>query len=43
VPLKQFPTARYFQVHFEFLQEQLKLMLRVQETMRQQISQLGNN
>lgn len=39
-PLKQFPTARYFQVHFEFLQEQLQLLLRMQEVMRLQINRL---
>ncbi|MGZ0077079.1 hypothetical protein [Methylomonas sp. YC3] len=35
-----FPSARYFQIHFEFLQEQIQLILRNQETLQQQMRQL---
>ncbi len=35
-----FPAVRYFQIHFEFLQEQLQLIARNQETLQQQIQQL---
>lgn len=35
-----FPTVRYFQIHFEFLQEQIQLILRNQETLQQQMQQL---
>jgi len=37
-----FPSARYFQIHFEYLQEQLQLILRNQEVLQQQILQLEN-
>lgn len=37
---KNFPTARYFQVHFEFLQEQIQLMKNMQEVMLMQMNQL---
>jgi hypothetical protein len=39
-PLKQFLTARYFQVHFEFLQEQIQLMPQMQEAMLMQMNQM---
>lgn len=35
-----FPAVRYFQIHFEFLQEQIQLMLRNQEALQHQIQQL---
>ncbi|PKD39830.1 hypothetical protein CWO84_13410 [Methylomonas sp. Kb3] len=35
-----FPTVRYFQIHFEFLQEQIQLILRNQESLQQQMQQL---
>ncbi|WP_445369120.1 hypothetical protein ACH5Y9_07380 [Methylomonas sp. BW4-1] len=35
-----FPSVRYFQIHFEFLQEQLQLILRNQESLQQQMQQL---
>ena len=35
-----FPAVRYFQIHFEFLQEQLSLILHNQECLQQQIQQL---
>ncbi len=35
-----FPAVRYFQIHFEFLQEQLQLIARNQEALQQQIQQL---
>jgi hypothetical protein len=35
-----FPAVRYFQIHFEFLQEQIQLILRNQEVLQQQIQQL---
>ncbi len=35
-----FPAVRYFQIHFEFLQEQIQLILRNQEALQQQIQQL---
>jgi hypothetical protein len=44
VPAEQatdvFPAVRYFQIHFEFLQEQLQLILRNQEALQQQMQQL---
>lgn len=35
-----FPAVRYFQIHFEFLQEQIQLILRNQEVLQQQLQQL---
>lgn len=35
-----FSAVRYFQIHFEFLQEQLQLIARNQEALQQQIQQL---
>ena len=35
-----FPAVRYFQIHFEFLQEQLQLFARNQEALLQKIQQL---
>jgi hypothetical protein len=35
-----FPAVRYFQIHFEFLHEQLQLILRSQESLQQQMQQL---
>ncbi len=35
-----FPAVRYFQIHFEFLQEQIQLILRNQEELQQQMQQL---
>ncbi|MDD2738329.1 MAG: hypothetical protein PHR94_05310 [Methylomonas lenta] len=44
VPAEQaaeaFPAVRYFQIHFEFLQEQVQLILRNQEALQQQIQHL---
>jgi hypothetical protein len=44
VPAEQasevFPAVRYFQIHFEFLQEQIQLILRNQEVLQQQMQQL---
>lgn len=44
VPAEQaaevFPAVRYFQIHFEFLQEQVQLILRNQEALQQQMQQL---
>ena len=44
VPAEQaanvFPAVRYFQIHFEFLQEQIQLILRNQEALQQQMQQL---
>lgn len=37
-----FPAVRYFQIHFEFLQEQIQLILRNQEILQQQMQQLEN-
>lgn len=37
---EMFPAVRYFQIHFEFLQEQVQLILRNQEALQQQIQQL---
>ncbi len=37
---RNFPTARYFQVHFEFLQEQIQLMKDTQAVMLMQMNQL---
>lgn len=35
-----FPAVRYFQIHFEFLQEQIQLVLQNQESLQQQMQQL---
>lgn len=35
-----FPAVRYFQIHFEFLQEQIQLILRNQEALQQHMQQL---
>ena len=35
-----YPSVRYFQIHFEFLQEQFHQTLRALETMQTQIRQL---
>lgn len=35
-----FPAVRYFQIHFEFLQEQIQLILHNQESLQQQLRQL---
>ncbi|WP_415878264.1 hypothetical protein [Methylomonas sp. TEB] len=35
-----FPSARYFQIHFEFLQEQIQLVMQNQESLQQQMQQL---
>lgn len=35
-----FPAVRYFQIHFEFLQEQMQLILHNQESLQQQMRQL---
>lgn len=35
-----FPSVRYFQIHFEFLQEQIQLILCNQEALQQQMQQL---
>ena len=44
VPAEQaaevFPAVRYFQIHFEFLQEQIQMILCNQESMQQQMQQL---
>lgn len=44
VPAEQaaevFPAVRYFQIHFEFLQEQIQLILQNQESLQQQMQQL---
>lgn len=44
VPAEQagevFPAVRYFQIHFEFLQEQIQLILRNQEALQVQMQQL---
>ncbi|OAI23671.1 hypothetical protein [Methylomonas koyamae] len=37
---KVFPAVRYFQIHFEFLQEQIQLILQNQESLQQQLRQL---
>lgn len=37
-----FPAVRYFQIHFEFLQEQIQLILRNQEGLQQQIQTLDS-
>ncbi|GEM_PF-2411895 len=37
---KVFPAVRYFQIHFEFLQEQLQLIIRNQQALQQQVQQL---
>lgn len=39
-PADAFPAVRYFQIHFEYLQEQLQLILRNQEVLQQQMHQL---
>lgn len=38
-----FPAVRYFQIHFEFLQEQIQLILRNQESLQQQMQQLESH
>lgn len=38
--VEAFPAARYFQIHFEYLQEQMQSLLRQQEGLQQQIQQL---
>lgn len=35
-----FPSARYFQIHFEFLQEQMQLTMRMLEALQAQMRQL---
>ena len=35
-----FPTARYFQIHFEFLQEQLQLTRDILQALQVQMQQL---
>lgn len=35
-----FPAVRYFQIHFEFLQEQIQLILQNQASLQQQMQQL---
>ena len=44
VPAEQaaevFPAVRYFQIHFEFLHEQIQLILSNQESLQQQMRQL---
>lgn len=44
VPAEQaadvFPAVRYFQIHFEFLHEQMQLILSNQESLQQQLKQL---
>lgn len=44
VPAEQaaevFPAVRYFQIHFEFLQEQMQLILQNQESLQLQVQQL---
>ncbi len=35
-----FPAVRYLQIHFEFLQEQIQLILSNQEALQQQLKQL---
>ena len=35
-----FPAVRYFQIHFEFLQEQIQLILQNQEVLQRQMQQL---
>ncbi|MGZ0080202.1 hypothetical protein [Methylomonas sp. YC3] len=46
VPAEQaaevFPAVRYFQIHFEFLQEQIQLILKNQEMLQQQMQQLDS-
>lgn len=46
VPAEQaadvFPSVRYFQIHFEYLQEQLQLILSNQEALHQQMQQLDS-
>lgn len=37
-----FPAARYFQIHFEFMQEQLKSIPHKQEALQIKIHQLDN-
>jgi hypothetical protein len=47
VPAEQaaavFPAVRYFQIHFEFLQEQIQLILRNQEALQQNMQQLESS
>ncbi|PKM09926.1 MAG: hypothetical protein CVV06_17850 [Gammaproteobacteria bacterium HGW-Gammaproteobacteria-10] len=44
VPAEQaadvFPAVRYFQIHFEFLQEQIQLILQNHESLQLQMQQL---
>lgn len=46
VPAEQaaevFPAVRYFQIHFEFLQEQIQLILHNQEALQLHMQQLEN-
>jgi hypothetical protein len=35
-----FPSARYFQIHFEFLQEQLQSLLSQQQALQRQMQRL---
>jgi len=37
-----FPAVRYFQINFEFLQEQIQLILRNQEALQRHMQQLEN-
>ncbi|MBD9360409.1 hypothetical protein [Methylomonas fluvii] len=37
-----FPAVRYFQVHFEYLHEQIQLILSNQESLQQQLKQLDS-
>ena len=37
-----FPSVRYFQIHFEFLQEQIQLILRNQEALKHQMQDLDS-
>jgi len=36
----EFPSARYFQVHFQYMESQLTLMQRTLDAINQQISEL---
>lgn len=35
-----YPSVRYFQIHFEYLQEQLQLILRNQDALQQRVQAL---
>jgi hypothetical protein len=37
-----FPSVRYFQIHFEYLHEQMALLLRNQDALAQRLQQLEN-